>query len=159
MEAEKGNATQSNYQHYNDSRYHHRGYLPGYPQYARYTLDDREIETRLGLDLVGGVQALLEADLPAEQAIEPQAMQTARSIVENRVNGLGVTEAVVQQAGDRRIVVEIPGEQDPEEALATLKQTGLVEFVDFSSRPTSFYLVGTKSKLILPRLNSSTTQR
>ena len=107
---------------------------------------DHKVQTRLGLDLVGGVQALLEADLPAEQAIEPQAMQTARSIVENRVNGLGVTEAVVQQAGDRRIVVEIPGSQDPEEALATLKQTGLLEFVDFSSLAPeqAIALVGTK---------------
>lgn len=107
---------------------------------------DHKVQTRLGLDLVGGVQALLEADLPAEQVIEPQAMQTARSIVENRVNGLGVTEALVQQAGDRRIVVEIPGSQDPEEALATLKQTGLLEFVDFSSLAPqeAIALVGTK---------------
>jgi len=107
---------------------------------------DHKIQTRLGLDLVGGVQALLEADLPAEQAVDAQAMQTARSIVENRVNGLGVTEALVQQAGDRRIVVEIPGSQDPEEALATLKQTGLLEFVDFTSvtPQEAFALVGTK---------------
>jgi preprotein translocase subunit SecD len=59
-------------------------------------------------------------------------MSAAVNIVENRVNGLGVTEAVVQQAGDRRIVVELPGETDPEEALAVLQQTGLLEFVDFS---------------------------
>lgn len=105
-----------------------------------------KVQTRLGLDLVGGVQALLEADLPPGQAIEPQAMQTARSIVENRVNGLGVTEAVVQQAGERRIVVEIPGEKDPEEALSTLKQTGLLEFVDFTSLSPqdAFNLVSTK---------------
>jgi preprotein translocase subunit SecD len=106
----------------------------------------REVKTRYGLDLVGGVQALLEADLPAEQAIEPQAMQTARTIVENRVNALGVGETVVQQAGDRRIVVEIPGEEDPEKALATLRQTGLLEFVDFSSLTPqeAFTLVGTQ---------------
>ena len=94
---------------------------------------NREIETRLGLDLVGGVQALLEADLPAGQNIDAEAMNTAVQIVENRVNGLGVTEALVQKAGDRRIVVEIPGETDPEQALAVLKQTGLLEFVDMSS--------------------------
>ena len=107
---------------------------------------DRKIETRLGLDLVGGVQALLEADLPAEQEISSEAMQTARTIVENRVNALGTTEALVQQAGDRRIVVEIPGETDPETALATLKQTGLLEFVDFSSLSAqeAITLVGTK---------------
>ncbi len=94
---------------------------------------NRDIKTVLGLDLVGGVQALLEADLPADQAIDAEAMNTAVQIVENRVNGLGVTEALVQKAGDRRIVVEIPGETDPEQALAVLKQTGLLEFVDMSS--------------------------
>jgi preprotein translocase subunit SecD len=93
----------------------------------------KEIQTRLGLDLVGGVQALLEADLPADTAVTAESMQTARTIVENRVNGLGVTEAVVQQAGNRRLIVELPGETDPEAALATIKQTGLLEFVDFSS--------------------------
>jgi preprotein translocase subunit SecD len=106
---------------------------------------ERDIETSLGLDLVGGVQALLEADLPADTPIEAESMRTARTIVENRVNGLGVTEAVVQQAGDRRIVVELPGETDPEKALATIKQTGLLEFVDMSSLSPeqAFALVGT----------------
>lgn len=92
----------------------------------------REFTTQLGLDLVGGAQALLEADLPAETAIDADAMNTAANIVENRVNGLGVTEAVVQRAGERRVVVELPGESDPERVLATLQQTGLLEFVDFS---------------------------
>ena len=96
---------------------------------------DREIETRLGLDLVGGVQALLEADLPEGTEIDAETMRTATRIVENRVNGLGVTEAVVQQAGDRRIVVELPGETDPEKALETLKQTGLLEFVEMDYSP------------------------
>lgn len=107
---------------------------------------DKAIETRLGLDLVGGVQALLEADLPEDVDIDAEAMSTARTIVENRVNGLGVSEAVVQQAGDRRIVVELPGETDPEKALATLRQTGLLEFVDMSdiSVDQAIALVGTK---------------
>jgi preprotein translocase subunit SecD len=87
---------------------------------------------QLGLDLVGGVQALLEADLPAGTEISQDSMNTARTIVDNRVNGLGVTEASVQQAGNRRLVVEMPGFTDTETALSTLKQTGLLEFVDFS---------------------------
>lgn len=94
---------------------------------------NKSIETRLGLDLDGGVQALLEADVPEGTEIPAENMRTAVQIVENRVNGLGVSEAVVQQAGDRRIVVELPGETDPEAALAALRQTGLLEFVDFSS--------------------------
>lgn len=93
----------------------------------------REIKTVLGLDLVGGVQVLLEADLPPEQPITTEAMSTARQIVENRVNGLGVTEAVVARVGDRRISVELPGLEDPEQAIQTLRGTGLLEFVDFST--------------------------
>jgi len=96
---------------------------------------NRDIETRLGLDLVGGVQALLEADLPEGTEIDAESMRTATRIVENRVNGLGVSEAVVQQAGDRRIVVELPGETDPEKALETIKQTGLLEFVEMDLSP------------------------
>jgi len=96
---------------------------------------NRNFETRLGLDLVGGVQALLEADLPEGEQPTPANMSTAKTIVENRVNGLGVTEAVVQQAGDNRIVVEVPGVQDPEQAIATIKETGLLEFVHMGSNP------------------------
>jgi preprotein translocase subunit SecD len=70
---------------------------------------NKNFETRLGLDLVGGVQALLEADLPPNVQVDSEAMSAATNIVENRVNGIGLTEAVVQQAGERRIVVELPG--------------------------------------------------
>ncbi len=96
---------------------------------------NRDIETRLGLDLVGGVQALLEADLPEGTAIEAEKMSTATRIVENRVNGLGVTEALVQQAGEKRIVVELPGVEDPLEAISTIQETGLLEFVDMGFNP------------------------
>jgi preprotein translocase subunit SecD len=54
-------------------------------------------------------------------------------VVENRVNGLGVSEAVVQQAGEDRILVELPGETDPETALQTIRETGLLEWVDTGS--------------------------
>ena len=95
----------------------------------------RDIDTRLGLDLVGGVKALLEADLPAGTPVEAEKMQTATRIVENRVNGLGVTEALVQQAGEQRIVVELPGVEDPTVAISTIQETGLLEFVDMGTTP------------------------
>jgi preprotein translocase subunit SecD len=79
------------------------------------------------------LQALLEADVPANTTINPSDMAVAEQIVESRVNALGVSEPVVQQAGSRRIVVELPGETDPEKALAVIKQTGLLEFVDMSA--------------------------
>ncbi len=94
---------------------------------------NRDFNTRLGLDLVGGLQALLEADVPATTTINPSDMQIAQQIVSNRVNALGVSEPVVQQAGSRRIVVELPGATDTEKALALIKQTGLLEFVDMTA--------------------------
>jgi len=96
---------------------------------------NKDIDTRLGLDLVGGVQALLEADLPEGTTVDSEKMQTATRIVENRVNGLGVTEALVQQAGDKRIVVELPGIEDPTVAIATIQETGLLEFVAMGFSP------------------------
>ncbi|HWQ84662.1 MAG TPA: protein translocase subunit SecD, partial [Anaerolineales bacterium] len=114
------------------------------PGTTRVPLLNNSVRTVLGLDLGGGVQALLEADLP-EASVTAENMNTARQIVENRVNGLGVTDAVVQQAGATRILVELPGETDPEAVLSTLRETGLLEFVDFSSVDpnTAFSLVGT----------------
>jgi preprotein translocase subunit SecD len=118
--------------------------LPNNPG-IRFAGIDKSIETHLGLDLVGGVQALLEADLPDDVQIEDSSMDTARTIIENRVNGLGVSEAIVQRAGERRILVELPGETDPQAALDTIQQTGLLEFVDMSmlSNDEAFSLTGT----------------
>ena len=96
---------------------------------------NKPIEIRQGLDLQGGLQVLLEADLPPGEEITAEAMGAARTIVENRVNGLGVTEPVVQQQGDRRIIVELPGISNPDEAIATLRETGLLEFVEAGRTP------------------------
>lgn len=84
----------------------------------------------LGLDLEGGTQVLLEADLPLDQEVDPEALRSARVIVEQRVNGLGVTEPNVQLQGERRIVVELPGISNPEQAINTLRATGQLEFVE-----------------------------
>ncbi len=84
----------------------------------------------LGLDLEGGTQVLLEADLPLDQEVDPEALRSAKVIVEQRVNGLGVTEPNVQLQGERRIVVELPGISNPEQAINTLRATGQLEFVE-----------------------------
>lgn len=91
---------------------------------------DRSLEFRQGLDLQGGIQVLLEADLPEGSTPSAGAMDAAKQIVERRVNGLGVAEPIVQTQGERqdRIVVELPGYSDPQQAIDTIKQTGLLEF-------------------------------
>ncbi len=91
---------------------------------------DRNLDTVLGLDLQGGLQVLLEADLPADTEIDPEDMQNARQILENRSNGLGVSEVTFQVAGANRIVGEFPGLENTEEVIAVLKETGQLEFVD-----------------------------
>ena len=93
-------------------------------------LYERNIAPRLGLDLQGGLQVLLEADLPADTPVDAAAMETARSIVENRTNALGVSENLIQLAGERRIVGEFPGAEDADAILDIIQQTGLLEFVD-----------------------------
>lgn len=94
---------------------------------------DRPIQINQGLDLQGGIQVLLEADLPADVKVDPEAMATARKIIENRVNGLGVTEPLVQLQGNRRIIVELPGLEREEQALSVIQETGLLEFIDSGS--------------------------
>jgi protein-export membrane protein SecD len=90
----------------------------------------REIRLPLGLDLQGGMQVLMKADVPAGQTVDADSMEAVRRIIENRVDGLGVTEPVVQAVGTDRILIEMPGIQDPQTAIDTLKETGLLEFVD-----------------------------
>jgi preprotein translocase subunit SecD len=94
----------------------------------------QETRIRQGLDLQGGQQILLEADLPASQDIPAQSMDVAANVIENRVNALGVSEAVVQVSLPRRIVVELPGYDNPEEARKLIQNTGLLEFVETQYR-------------------------
>ncbi|RPI48120.1 MAG: protein translocase subunit SecD, partial [Chloroflexi bacterium] len=67
----------------------------------------QDFRIRQGLDLQGGLQVLLEADLAAGEELEPGALGVAASIIENRVNALGVVEPLVQTQGERRIIVEL----------------------------------------------------
>jgi preprotein translocase subunit SecD len=106
--------------------------LPGNPG-IRLGEFERSLKTVLGLDLQGGMQILLQVDLPEGTPIERTAMDDAKTILENRANGLGVSEVVFQIAGTNRIVGEFPGLTKTEEVIAVLKQTGVLEFVDMGS--------------------------
>ncbi len=112
---------------------------------------DRDFKIRQGLDLQGGLQVLLEADIPADQKLEPGSLGIAAQIIDNRVNALGVVEPLVQTQGERRIIVELPGIQDPDQAIATIKETGLLEFVDAGDL---FLPAGTRIQTTFPQLES-----
>jgi protein-export membrane protein SecD len=95
----------------------------------------RDFQIKQGLDLQGGLQVLLEVDLPPDEELEPGSLDVAAAIIENRVNALGVVEPLVQTQGTRRIIVELPGVEDPDQAIATIRETGLLEFIDAGDLP------------------------
>ncbi len=109
----------------------------------------RQIKVHEGLDLQGGLRVLLQAKMPEGKLPDRESMATARQIIENRVNGLGVSEPLIQQQGDDKVVVELPGLSDPEQAISTFGQTGLLEFVDAGNFPPN---VGEKVETTYPVL-------
>jgi preprotein translocase subunit SecD len=96
---------------------------------------DRNTELRRGLDTLGGLQTLLEADVANCSSVKSQDLQVTRQILESRANALGVGEIVMQIAGQCRIVAEFPGVSNPDEVVAALQQTALLEFVDMGTNP------------------------
>jgi protein-export membrane protein SecD len=95
------------------------------------TLDiDRDLDVVEGLDLAGGIQILLQADLPEGQVPDATSMTEVRRIIGDRVDALGNVNPVIQQRGTDRIIVEIPGAFDPDEATSRIQQTALLEFVE-----------------------------
>ena len=89
----------------------------------------RPIETKLGLDLQGGLRVEYQA-LPVDGvAPTPADMAILKDIIERRVNATGVSEPVVVVQGDDRIVVELPGVTDPDAVRRLVGQTGRLDFV------------------------------
>src|SRR5574344_53492 len=85
--------------------------------------------TKLGLDLVGGSRIVLEAQTTDTIAkITPDMMSSLQFAIENRVNALGVAETVVQQTGEKRLLIEIPNVSDPAKAKEFLGETAELEF-------------------------------
>lgn len=84
---------------------------------------------KLGLDLRGGSQLVLQAQ-PSKLVpeINPEVMKGVETVINNRVNSLGVSETVVQRTGKDRLIVELPGVKDPQEAKDRIGTTALLEF-------------------------------
>ncbi|MBE3573878.1 MAG: protein translocase subunit SecD [Firmicutes bacterium] len=84
----------------------------------------------LGLDLRGGVHVVLQAQPEPGHPITRDIMDRARSVLEQRVNGLGVAEPVIQLKGTDQVVVDLPGIKDTRQAVEVLGQTAVLEFKD-----------------------------
>ncbi len=98
---------------------------------------DRDLNVKLGLDLQGGTELNLRADMSdVASADRDRALEAAKEVIERRVNGLGVSEALVQSAKvgeDYRIIVQLPGINNAAEAKQLVGQTAKLEFRKFKA--------------------------
>ncbi|MCA9372654.1 protein translocase subunit SecD [Candidatus Woesebacteria bacterium] len=96
-----------------------------------------DLPFKQGLDIQGGMQVVLEADMSSvAQEDKVTALDSARAVILRRVDLYGISEPIVQtsQVGDSyRIIVELPGVEDPGEALQLVGQTAQLQFMLVSS--------------------------
>jgi SecD/SecF fusion protein len=83
---------------------------------------------RLGLDLRGGTQIVLEAQATETQQIDADTVARTLEVLRRRVDQLGVAEPSLQRSGNDRVIVELPGVTDPEEALDVIGRTAQLTF-------------------------------
>lgn len=114
-----------------------------YNQFAKFLADKtnnivvlplaKDLPFNLGLDLQGGTQLIYEADVTKiPESDRSDAMESARDVIERRVNTFGVSEPLVQvnrgASGEYRIVAELAGVKDVEEAIKMIGETPILEF-------------------------------
>jgi SecD/SecF fusion protein len=83
---------------------------------------------RLGLDLRGGTQIVLETRDGPNQRVDDDTVARTLEVLRRRVDQLGVAEPTLQRAGARRVLVELPGVYDPEEAVQVIGRTAQLAF-------------------------------
>jgi len=84
---------------------------------------------RLGLDLQGGVRVLLQLNTsPQVPKITPEIQNQVEQVIQNRINGLGVSEPIITKSGPDRLLVELPAVKNPDQATKVLKDVAILEF-------------------------------
>lgn len=85
---------------------------------------------RQGLDLQGGTHIVMQAEETDQNPVTQDAMTQVIAIMQQRINEMGLTEPLIQQEGANRIIIELPGERDPQKAIETIGKTAVLEFKD-----------------------------
>ncbi len=107
-----------------------------------------EPAVKQGIDLVGGVDLLLQAQVPeGEEKLTSDMLAGAIDILRNRLDPEGVKEIILQKMGDDRIVVQIPGEDDPERIKDMIGATASLKFIDAGNDPIQ---AGTRIRYLDP---------
>src|SRR5436190_2289941 len=89
----------------------------------------RHVPLKRGLDLQGGMYLALEVDdSKGPVPDKSKAVDNALKVVRNRIDEFGVSEPVVQKAGNDRIIVELPGIDDPQRAEDVVQKSAFLEF-------------------------------
>jgi preprotein translocase subunit SecD len=88
-----------------------------------------KLPLQLGLDLRGGAQLTIQVKPTVEvKTIRPEDLTAVKTVIENRVNALGVSEPLVQTVGSDKVLVQLPGVTDSEQAERVLGGTAQLEF-------------------------------
>lgn len=84
----------------------------------------------LGLDLRGGAEVVLQAVPEEGDEVTPEDMEALKEVIRKRVDNMGVSEPIIQLEGEDRIIVQLAGVDDPDEAIELVGRTAKLEFVD-----------------------------
>ncbi|MBV8245882.1 MAG: protein translocase subunit SecD [Candidatus Eremiobacteraeota bacterium] len=94
-----------------------------------YAIIPLQKSIHLGLDLQGGVRVLLQLEPNAQvPQITSQVQAQVEQVIQNRINGLGVTEPIITRVGSTRLLIELPNVKNPDEATRALKEVAQLEF-------------------------------
>lgn len=83
---------------------------------------------RQGLDLQGGTHIVMQAEDTEQNKVTTEAVNQVINIMQKRINEMGLTEPIIQREGGNRIIIELPGEKDPQKAIETIGKTAVLEF-------------------------------
>src|SRR5581483_8137405 len=101
--------------------------IPGSPGYKKPVL---------GLDLQGGLEVVLQAVPPKGHQLTSEDLDRSISIMQNRINKLGVSEPEIRKQGKDQIVIQLAGVHDPEAAAALIGKTAQLMLFDFEANLT-----------------------
>lgn len=94
---------------------------------------------RQGLDLQGGTHIIMQAEDTEQNKVTTESIVQVINIMQKRVNEMGLTEPIIQREGANRIIIELPGERDPQKAIETI---GKQLFLNLGMKRGMFVLPG-----------------
>lgn len=118
---------------------------------------DKKFDLKLGLDLSGGSRLIFEADTSKlDNDNKEKAISSLKEVIERRVNFFGISEPNVFTSnfeGKERIVVELPGVNDPQEAINLIGKTATLNFAEVSEASSSGLIISTLTGADLKNAN------